>query len=111
VLQVAGETRALEPGSIAPPRYLDQLQHGWPAWCDEFLHRLGCSCELADVRVRLLVAHGDPAEETIRLARAEAADLVVLAWRGHWEGPRASILKAVLQGAPCPVMVTRLPAG
>lgn len=108
VLQVAADTRPLEAGSIAPPAYLDQLQHEWPAWSAEFLHRLACHCSLAGMPVRLVVAHGDPARETIRVAGAECADLIVLAWRGHWEGPRASTLKGVLQGAPCPVMVTRL---
>jgi nucleotide-binding universal stress UspA family protein len=110
VLQVAAETRPLETGSIAPLAYLDQVQHEWPAWSREFLHRLACHCQLAGIPVRLLVAHGDPAEETIRVAGAEAVDLIVLAWRGYWEGPRASTLKAVLQGAPCPVMVTRVAA-
>jgi nucleotide-binding universal stress UspA family protein len=110
VLQVAAETRPLEAGAMAPPAYLDQVQHEWPAWSGEFLHRLACHCRLSGMPVRLLVAHGDPAQETIRVAGAESADLIALAWRGQWEGPRASTLKAVLRGAPCPVMVTRLPA-
>jgi nucleotide-binding universal stress UspA family protein len=109
VLQVADGPRALEVGSIAPPAYVDQVQHSWPAWSGEFLQRLASLCPLADVRVRLLVAHGEPADETIRVAREESADLVVLAWKGRWEAPHASTVKAVLRGAPCPVMVTRIP--
>ena len=110
VLQVAGEGRALEAGSIAPPQYLDQLQHGWPAWSGEFLQRLACICPLAGVQVRLLVAHGEPADETIRVAGEELVDMIVLAWKGRWETPHASTLKAVLRGAPCPIMVTRVRA-
>jgi len=109
VLQVADDARALETGSIAPPAYLDQVQHSWPAWSEEFLQRLACVCPLADVRARMLVAHGEPADETIRVAGEESADLIVLAWKGRWEAPHASTLKAVLRGAPCPVMVTRVP--
>jgi len=108
VLQVACDTRAQETGSIGSPLYLDQIQHGWPAWSREFLHRLSCICPLADVRVRLLVGHGAPANETVRVAKEEPADLIVLAWKGCWDAGRASTLKAVLRDAPCPVMVTRV---
>jgi nucleotide-binding universal stress UspA family protein len=107
VLQVAGDERALETGSMPPPMYLDQVQHGWPMWSEEFLQRLACLCPLADVPVRLRVAHGEPAAETIRVAGEESADLIVLAWKGRWEARYASRLNAMLLGAPCPVMVTR----
>ncbi len=108
VLHMADAERALETGSIAPPRYLDQVQHGWPAWSDEFLQRLGCICPLADTPTRLLVRQGELAGETIRLARDEAADLVVLTWKGGWEAPQTAMLAAMLQGAPCPIMVARV---
>jgi nucleotide-binding universal stress UspA family protein len=108
VLQVAGARRALETGSMAPPQYLDQVQHEWPAWSDEFLQRLACVCPLAGARVRLLVGSGEPADETIRAAETESADLIVLAWKGDWKAPHASTLKGVLRGAPCPIMVTRV---
>ena len=110
VLQVAHDTRAMETGSMAPPMYVDQLQHSWPAWSEEFLARLGCVCPLADIQVRLLVRHGHPADEILHVATEESADLIVLAWKGRWEAPHAATLKAVLQRAPCPVMVTRVPA-
>ena len=108
VLQVACNERAQETGSIAPPVYLDQVQHSWPAWSEEFLHRLASLCPLDDVRVRLLVGHGEPGNETVRVAKEESADLIVLAWMGSWD--EASTLKAVLLDAQCPIMVTRVPA-
>ncbi len=107
VLQVACDERAQETGSIAPPVYLDQVQHSWPAWSEEFLHRLASICPLTDVRVRLLLGHGEPAAETVRVAKEESADLIVLAWEGRWEAPHAATLKAVLRDAQCPIMVTR----
>ena len=107
VLQVAGDERALEAGSMPPIMYLDQVQHGWPVWSEEFLQRLACVCPLADVQVRLRVAHGEPAAETIRVAGEESADLIVLAWKGRWEARHASRWNAMLQGAPCPILVTR----
>ena len=110
VLQVADDDNATESGSMAPLLYVDQPQHTWPVWADEFLQRLRTVCALTDVRLRLRVSGGEPAAETIRVAKEESADLLVLAWKGHWEDSRAPTLKAVLQGAPCPVMVTRVAA-
>jgi nucleotide-binding universal stress UspA family protein len=109
VLHAAHE-RALETGSMAAPIYIDQLQHAWPVWSEEFLARLGCICPLADVQVRLRLRHGHPADEMVHVAKEESADLIVLAWKGRWEASHASTLKTVLQGAPCPVMVTCAPA-
>jgi nucleotide-binding universal stress UspA family protein len=48
-----------------------------------------------------------PGEEVIRSAAEHASDLIVLAWRGAWERERAVTVKAVLRGAPCPVMIIR----
>jgi nucleotide-binding universal stress UspA family protein len=110
VLQVAGDEPVLEKGSMPPPMYVDQIQHSWPAWSGEFLHRLASICPLADLQVRLLVAHGGPADETIRVAREESADLIVLAWRGHWEATQDSMLKILMRDAPCPILVTRVGA-
>jgi nucleotide-binding universal stress UspA family protein len=107
-MHMAGDARDLETGSIAAPRYLDQVQHEWPAWSAEYLQRLGCICPLADTPTRLLVRQGVVADETINAARDEAADLVVLTWRGRWEAPQTAMLAAMLQGAPCPIMVARV---
>jgi nucleotide-binding universal stress UspA family protein len=110
VLQVAaaGATVPDERGTLGPPRYLDQPQHEWPAWGGEFLQRLACICPLADLQVRLMLARGTPATEILRVASAEAADLIVLVWKGHWEPEHAETLKGVVRDAPCPTMVARL---
>jgi nucleotide-binding universal stress UspA family protein len=98
---------ALEPGSLAVSRYMDQPHHEWPVWTDEFIKRFACICPLGHLHVRLFLAHGDPAAEIVRLAKKQSMDLIVLAWRGKWEGGRAAALKAVLRGAHCPIMVIR----
>jgi nucleotide-binding universal stress UspA family protein len=41
------------------------------------------------------------------MAAEEAADLIVLAWKGEWTHGHADVLKAVIRDAPCPVIVTR----
>lgn len=109
VLQVAAAGCALpkEPGSIPPPLYLDQAQHEWPAWAGEFLERVSCLCPLEGVRVRLMLGHGAPSEEILRVARQEQADLIVLIWKGRWAPGHAATLKAVVRDATCPTMVMR----
>src|SRR6516162_4822153 len=97
----------VESGSLTTPRYVDQPQHEWPAWTSEFVKRLGCICPLGHLHVRLVLAHGNPAAEIVRLAKKQSTDLVVLAWRGKWEVPHAATLKAILHKARCPIMVLR----
>jgi nucleotide-binding universal stress UspA family protein len=109
VLHVAAPGAAPPPerGALTTPRYLDQPQHEWPAWTGEFIERLACVCPVEELRVRVALAHGAPAAEIVRFAREQAADLVVLAWRGEWEPAHATIVKAVVRDAPCPTMVVR----
>ncbi len=96
-----------EPGSLTTPRYVDQPQHEWPAWAAEFVNRLACICPLGPVHVRVLLARGDTAVEIQRLSEKQSTDLIVLAWRGRWEAPRAATLKNILSGARVPIMVVR----
>jgi nucleotide-binding universal stress UspA family protein len=96
-----------EPGSLTTSRYLDQSHHEWPAWTEEFMKRFASMCPLNRLHVRLLLARGDAAAETVRLAKTQSMDLVVLAWRGKWEGERAATLKKILREAHCPIMVVR----
>jgi nucleotide-binding universal stress UspA family protein len=96
-----------EPGSLTTPRYLDQPQHEWPAWTSEFVKRLACFCPLGRLHVRIFLTHGNPAAEVLRLSERQSTDLIVLAWRGRWEAPRAATLKDILRETRCPIMVVR----
>ena len=91
-----------EPGSLTTSRYVDQPHHEWPVWTDEFVKRFACICPLGHLHVRMFLAHGDPAAQIVRLAKKQSMDLIVLAWRGKWEGGRAATLKEILRGAHCP---------
>jgi nucleotide-binding universal stress UspA family protein len=55
----------------------------------------------------MLLAHGATATEVLRLSEKQSTDLIVLAWRGIWEAPRAATLKDILREAHCPIMVVR----
>ena len=96
----------LSPGhdALPLPRYLDQPLHSIQAWREEFIERLR---ELGGVppslNVQLALAMGKPAEEIVSWEKGNRADLIVLPWyRNYGE---ATILKAVLRGVNCPVMV------
>ena len=101
-----------EAGTLAGARYIDQPQHEWPAWAREFCDRVVCLCGIAEsVKVRTFLAAGEPAEEILRVAGRREIDLIVLGWRATLESGRAATLKAVLQGAKCPVLLLRSGAG
>jgi nucleotide-binding universal stress UspA family protein len=112
VLHVAapGATPPAERGSLTVPRYLDQPQHEWPSWAEEFLRRLACLLPVEWGRLRMVLVRGQLGEEILRFAADRGSDLIVLAWRGEWEKERAATLKAVVRAAPCPVMVLRVEA-
>lgn len=104
----ANVAQPVETGTLAAPRYVDQPQHEWPAWAEEFLSRLTClGCLPEGLKLRLLVARGDPGTEVVRAARDQDSSLIAMAWHGHLEPERAATLRAVLAAAPCPVLVVR----
>jgi nucleotide-binding universal stress UspA family protein len=55
----------------------------------------------------MFLAHGDTAAEIMRLSEKQSTDLIVLAWRGILEPPRAATMKDILREAHCPIMVVR----
>lgn len=96
-----------EPGSLTAPRYIDQPQHEWPIWAQEFASRFGTA--LGQLRLpkttRVFVRSGDPPLEIVRFAEEEESDLIVLAWKGG-QGPEAgAVINRVLADMPCPVLL------
>jgi nucleotide-binding universal stress UspA family protein len=98
-----------EHGAMAPPQYVDQPQHEWPAFSDEFLHRfltaIGRCPE--EVPTRFHLGAGDPAAEILRFAADLASHLTVLVWQGHLEDRHGSVFRTVLERAGWPVLVLR----
>jgi nucleotide-binding universal stress UspA family protein len=96
-----------EPGTYLSPRYVDQPQHEWPAWAQEFLDRLRAVGGARDeVEIRLAVAQGQAGEAILDFARQ--SDLIVLGWRGVLEPDRARTMRRVIRDTICPVIVFRL---
>lgn len=108
VLHVAGAKvgQPTEPGSLTTPRYVDHPQYEWEIWGREFLDRIrGMGARLGDSKLMLLMATGEPGDETLRVAREKGVDMIVLPWHGAIGSGRARLVKTVLQDSPCPVLL------
>ena len=105
----AGPELPTEPGTLVSPRYVDQPQHEWPAWAQEFLHRLRAIGRATDgVDIRLALAQGEAGSAIVDFARKNDSDLIVLGWRGALEPDRARTMRRVIRETICPVGVFRL---
>ena len=111
VLHVAtpGAERPTEPGTLVSPRYVDQPQHEWPAWAQEFLDRLRAVGGATDgIDMRLAVAQGEAGSAIVDFARQNDSDLIVLGWRGALEPDRARTMRHVIRETTCPMIVFRV---
>lgn len=100
-----GEERPEAPGSIAAPLYVDQPQHEWPAWAEEFMNRvIAGGAPPSGVHFKLAVTGGQAGSEVAEVARERHVDLVVMAWHGHWDHKDCAT-RVVIRNAGCPVML------
>jgi nucleotide-binding universal stress UspA family protein len=98
-----------EHGAMAPPRYVDQPQHEWPAFSEELVLRfLGAFARCPSwVPTRVFLGSGRPAGEILRFARALDADLIALVWHGDRVGEHGGTFREVLAETERPVLVLR----
>jgi len=92
-----------EPGSLPAPRMVDQEQHEWSSWHEEFAMRFS-QCPRGG-RHRVVVRVGDPVEIIVKEARDLEADLIVLSWWGTLAGDRAPVIRAMFEESPCPLLL------
>src|SRR5262249_4207953 len=92
-----------EPGSMQPPQYVDQPQHEWPAFSEEFIERFLRSIGHvpSGVPTRFFLGAGDPASEILRFAAKLESDLIALVWYGS-RGLRGRVFEGVVRGADRP---------
>lgn len=94
------------PGSLPAPRYIDQPQHEWPAWTQEFMDRmLALGAPPSAVHFDLMVAGGQPGSEIAEVARRRNVDLVVMACDGNWSATKHACTRAVIRTSGCPVLL------
>jgi len=106
-LHVAARTAGQpEEGSLPAPRYVDQPQHEWPSWANEFLERMmALGAAPSALNFKLLVTGGQPGSEVAQFARDKGVDLVALAWQGRLDEQRGGTLKVIVRRAGCPVLL------
>lgn len=99
----------VELGTMVTPQYVDQPQHEWPAFSQEFLARfLGAIGHVPrGVPTRFFLRSGDPASEILRTANELESDLIALVWHGGCEGEHGRVFCRVLRDANLPVLVLR----
>jgi nucleotide-binding universal stress UspA family protein len=101
-----GEDRPEARGSIAAPFYVDQPQHEWPAWAEEFMNRVVAGGAVGSgVHFKLRVTGGQAGSELADAAREHNVDLVIMAWHGHWAEHEDCATRVVVRNAGCPVML------
>ncbi len=88
------------------PRYVDQPQYEWASWQKEFATRFHDGLTPRTVTVHAAV--GDPGREILSAARKQKSDLIIMAWKGVFDGDRARTLRTVLADSPCPVLVVQI---
>ncbi len=109
MIEDVGARLSAEHGAMAPPRYVDQPQHEWPAFSDELVRRfIGDMAHCPhDVPKRFFLAMGHAAPEILRFAEALDSDLVTLVWHGCAAGEHGSVFRDVVRGSTRPLLVLR----
>jgi hypothetical protein len=98
---------ARERGSFPAPRIVDQEHYEWSDWQDEFCMRFSQCPEGG--RHRVCVRVGEPVPTIVKEAREDGAELIVLSWKGSFADGHGAVVKALLDAAPCPLLI--VPAG
>jgi nucleotide-binding universal stress UspA family protein len=107
MLHVVTRSTPRERGSLPAPRIVDQEHYEWSAWQDEFCMRFSQCPEGG--RHRVCVRVGEPVPTIVKEAREDGAELIVLSWKGSFADGHGAVVKALLDAAPCPLLI--VPAG
>ncbi len=113
VLHVAapGTPPLIIPGAYGGPQYLDQPQHEWPSWVDEFLGRVRAVGGLPEgLRVRVLFESGELTEVVSRVAAEYDSDLIGVPWMHGWEDEHSALEQLIhVTGRPFAIFPVRQP--
>ncbi|MFT3773710.1 MAG: universal stress protein [Minicystis sp.] len=109
LIEDAAKPPPTEPGAMAPPQYVDQPQHEWPAFSAEFLQRFlgGIAHCPPGVPTRFFLGAGHPSDEILRFAHQLDTDLITLVWHGGCSAEHGGCFRDVIRGTRRPVLVLR----
>jgi hypothetical protein len=86
--------------------FWDQPAHAGHTWAQEFLARY-----CAQPGARMELRSGAAAEHVLKVARAEKADMITLAWSQRLDPGRAPIVRRAIVEAAVPVMLVPIAPG
>jgi nucleotide-binding universal stress UspA family protein len=92
------------------PAVYDQMGKAARAWGQKQMNRLLARARTARVRARGLLLEGVAADQIVRAARRQRADLIVIGTHGRTGVARfflGSVAARVTATAPCPVLTVR----
>jgi len=92
-----------DPSAFNVVLYEQELETSSKRSLEEIIHQM----EWRDLKVRLIVLRGNAADEIVRVAEEEMAELIVIATRGRTGLDRlifGSVAEKVVRLAPCPVL-------
>lgn len=96
-------------GLAAEARYADALHHEYPCRLDELVERAlsHCDRQQAECIKEVLLRRGDVATALLEVVEERKASVVVVGWHARFTARRARILKALLDGVSCPLLLVR----
>jgi len=103
----------IQPAIVTDPNYAFVVPEFEQKLRSEIAHQLReLEHELGGkgIRTRTLIGYGDPANEIVRIANQESADLIVIATFGKTGWRRlafGSVAEKVVRSAACPVLTVR----
>lgn len=100
---------------VIPEQYItsttwQQVDTGARAWAERQLALLAAKGKKQGIRVRTLLRQGFAADEIVRAARSQRADLIVVGTHGRRGFSKlilGSVAERVVKIAPCPVVTVR----
>jgi nucleotide-binding universal stress UspA family protein len=101
---------AMVPEHYADSGTLDQLAAQARQWSQRQLAKLAARAKGTGSRTTALLREGDPAEQIVRAARSERADLIVVGTHGRRGFSKlfvGSVAERVVRTAPCPVVTVQ----
>ena len=100
----------LVPEQYMDSRTVDQLAAQARQWSERQLVKLAARAKATGSRTKVLLREGDPADQIVRAARSERADLIVVGTHGRRGFSKlflGSVAERVVGTAPCPVVTVR----
>ena len=89
--------------------YADASHHELAAQLNELIARACPTCSAEERRhiADFHLAHGDVAQELLRLIEQKQASVLVVGWRGRFMQGHAPVLKTLMMRVRCPVLLVR----